>query len=112
MEKAVQIALLLDIYGGLLTEKQIQYLDLYYNEDYSLTEIARLHQITPQGVKDTIHRARATLFHTEEKLGLLEKLQSISQTAGELDALLMAHKELIPIAFAEKLSSFFAQLQE
>ena len=69
----MKIAMLLDLYGGLLTEKQTEYLELYYGEDYSLTEIAQLHGITPQGVKDTIHRASSSLFDTEEKLGFLKR---------------------------------------
>jgi len=67
------MALLLDFYGGLLTEKQRAYLELYYNEDYSLTEIARLNGITPQGARDVICRGEAQLLSVEEKTGLVQR---------------------------------------
>ena len=88
MEKTVQIAMLLDLYGGLLTEKQTEYLELYYGEDYSLTEIAELHGITPQGVKDTIHRATGSLFDTEEKLGFLKKRMEVHAVMDAMELLL------------------------
>ena len=71
MEKqTVELALLLDFYGGLLTEKQRNYMELYYSEDFSLSEIARLNGITPQGVRDVIARGEATLREVERKTGL------------------------------------------
>ena len=74
MEKrTLEMALLLDFYGGLLTEKQRAYLELYYNEDYSLTEIARLQGITPQGARDVISRGEAQLLQVEEKTGLVQR---------------------------------------
>jgi len=74
MEKhTVELALLLDFYGGLLTEKQKTYMELYYNEDFSLSEIARLNGITPQGVRDVIARGEATLREVERKTGLIQR---------------------------------------
>jgi len=74
MEKrTVEIALLLDFYGGLLTEKQREYIELYYNEDFSLAEIARLGGITPQGVRDVIRRGETMLRDVEEKTGLIQR---------------------------------------
>jgi len=74
MEKqTVELALLLDFYGGLLTEKQQNYMELYYNEDFSLSEIARLNGITPQGVRDVIARGEATLREVERKTGLIQR---------------------------------------
>ena len=91
MEKTVKIAMLLDLYGGLLTEKQTEYLELYYGEDYSLSEIAQLHGITPQGVKDTIHRATGALFDTEEKLGFLQKRMDAN---AMMDAMALLLKDM------------------
>ena len=54
MEKTVQISILLQIYGKLLTEKQYQMLDDYYNNDLSLSEIAENAQITRQAVRDNL----------------------------------------------------------
>jgi predicted DNA-binding protein YlxM (UPF0122 family) len=53
MDKKLEITLLNDLYGGLLTERQRSIMDLYYNDDLSLREIAQDLCITPQGVRDT-----------------------------------------------------------
>ena len=58
MEKFEEMALLLDIYGGLLTQKQKDVMDQYYNYDLSLQEIAENIDISKQGVHDMIKRAR------------------------------------------------------
>lgn len=73
MEKAVYLSLLLDFYGELLTEKQRQYAELYYNENLSLGEIAELDGISRQSVRDSLLRAEAALTHTEEKTGLVSR---------------------------------------
>jgi predicted DNA-binding protein YlxM (UPF0122 family) len=72
-EKIVQIALLFDFYGQLLTEKQIEIIDMYYNNDLSLSEISEQLGISRQGVYDTLKRAEKTLFEYEDKLGLLNR---------------------------------------
>ena len=72
-DKLVQIALLFDFYGQLLTEKQIEIVDMYYNNDLSLGEISEQQAISRQGVYDTLKRAEKTLFEYEEKLGLVER---------------------------------------
>lgn len=71
MEKLGRIALLNDIYGSLLTEKQKMMLDMFYNEDLSLGEIAGINQTSRQAVFDNIKRSEKALEHYEEKLGLL-----------------------------------------
>ena len=72
-EKIVQIALLFDFYGQLLTEKQIEMIDMYYSNDLSLSEISEQLGISRQGVYDTLKRAEKTLFEYEEKLGLVNR---------------------------------------
>jgi len=72
-KQTVELALLLDFYGGLLTEKQREYMELYYNEDFSLSEIAGLNGITPQGVRDVITRGETTLREVERKTGLIQR---------------------------------------
>lgn len=85
MEKRTfEMALLLDFYGELLTEKQREYMDLYYNEDYSLAEIARLGGITPQGVRDAIQRGETTLRATEEKTGFIARVTETAETAERI----------------------------
>lgn len=87
MEKDLKFSALLDIYGGLLTEKQAAAMDFYYNEDYSLAEISELMDITRQGVRDFIKRGEAVLSETEAKLRLYERfgaLEEIRSCAGDI----------------------------
>ena len=65
MEKNVQISILLDIYGKLLTEKQYKLLDDYYNNDLSLSEIAENEAITRQAVRDNLKKGEKNLFEYE-----------------------------------------------
>ncbi len=73
MEKNLQISLLYDFYGQLLSQKQQQAVELYYNDDLSLTEISELMGITRQGVRDAVKRGESTLFELEDKLGLAKR---------------------------------------
>mgnify|MGYP004581474999 CR=1 FL=1 len=73
MEKTVQISILLETYGKLLTEKQYQMLDDYYNNDLSLSEIAENANITRQAVRDNLKKGESKLFEYEEKLGIMKK---------------------------------------
>ena len=72
-EKDYRISYLLDFYGNILTDKQKDAIDLYYNEDLSLAEIAEHVGITRQGVRDAIKRGEETLNDMEDKLGFAEK---------------------------------------
>ena len=73
MEKNVKISMLCQIYGKLLTKKQLEILTDYYNNDLSLTEIAENNQITRQAVRDIIKKGENKLFELEEKLLFMEK---------------------------------------
>ncbi len=77
MAKNMKVAYLLDFYGDLLTDKQRDSLEFYYNDDLSLGEIAANLGISRQGVRDNIKRAEAVLFDMEEKLRLAEKFSEI-----------------------------------
>ena len=73
MEKQVKIALLLDLYGNLLTEKQYNLLNDYYNNDFSLSEIAENEGITRQAVRDNLLKGENNLLEYDEKLSILKK---------------------------------------
>ena len=62
MEKNVQISMLCQIYGKLLTDKQFELIDDYYNNDLSLSEIAENNEITRQAVRDIIKKGEKKLF--------------------------------------------------
>lgn len=73
MEKTLKISLLMDLYGPLLTDKQRDVLDQYYNLDLSLSEIAENQKTSRQGVHDIVKRTYNNLMDYEDKLNLLEK---------------------------------------
>ena len=70
-----EISMLLDFYGQLLTESQYNVMDMHYNQDLSLTELAEALQITRQGAHDFIKRGKKQLLDFEEKLGLLARFR-------------------------------------
>lgn len=73
VEDIYEITVLLDFYGQLLTERQYEIMDYYYNSDLSLGEIAENLGISRQGVYDSIRKAKNTLAGYEKKLGLAER---------------------------------------
>ena len=77
MSKNLEISVLLDYYGGMLTDKQRDVIDLYYNQDLSLAEIAELEKISRQGVRDNIKRGEAYLTELEENLHLAKQTVSL-----------------------------------
>ena len=82
--KNLRVALLLDFYGELLTEKQRDFLEYYYNEDLSLAEIALNEGISRQGVRDAIKRAEHTLFDMEESLALASRAECLQKGLEEI----------------------------
>ena len=79
MAKDLEIAMLFDFYGGLLTEKQQSAIDQYYNQDQSLSEIAENEGITRQGVRDAVKRAEAQLWEMEQQLGLAARFRRMEE---------------------------------
>jgi len=75
------MSMLLDCYGELLTEKQRNCFELYYNEDLSPAEIAENLGITRQGVRDQLLRAESTLNELEEKTGMVARLRRTRRAA-------------------------------
>lgn len=91
MAKDMKISFLLDFYGNMLTQKQREVIELYYNNDLSLSEIAENEGITRQGVRDAIKRAESQLLEMEDCLGFAQHyceersgLAQIAQEAGRI----------------------------
>lgn len=83
-EKNLEVTLLLDFYGEVLTEKQREVIEYYYDDDLSLAEIAEHANITRQGVRDCIKRGEATLFFMEERLGLAERFKRLEESLSSI----------------------------
>ena len=88
MEKNVKISILCQLYGKLLTEKQYEILNDYYNNDLSLSEIAENSKITRQAVRDILKKGEKKLFEYEEKLNFMKRTlnqeKKISKVLAEL----------------------------
>ena len=82
--QAYRMTMLFDFYGDVLTDRQKEFYDLYYNEDLSLGEIAENYGITRQGVRDVIVRAEATLTELEDKTGLIKRFHTMRAQLEQL----------------------------
>ncbi len=83
--KAFRMTMLFDFYGDLLTERQKEFLDLYYNEDLSLAEIAENAGITRQGVRDVLMRSEAILTELEQKTGIVARFLEMQKISTAID---------------------------
>ena len=84
--QAYRMAMLFDFYGDLLTERQREFYDLYYNEDLSLAEIAENYGISRQGVRDVIVRAEAAMSEIEEKTHIIRRFHQSRAAIAAIDA--------------------------
>lgn len=100
MEKNVIISILYEYYGKLLSNKQAQVIELYYEEDLSLSEIAEIQGVSKQTISETLKRSENILESYEAKLGLIEKIDSIQKLIDDLE------KELYSDLDNEKFSKY------
>ena len=84
--QAYRMAMLFDFYGDLLTDRQKEFYDLYYNEDLSLAEIAENYGISRQGVRDVIVRAEAAMTEIEDKTHLIRRFFRMQDELSAIDA--------------------------
>ena len=90
-----RMTMLFDFYGELLTDRQKEFFDLYYNEDLSLTEIAENAGISRQGVRDVIVRAEGILTELEDKTGLIKRFHTMK---GQLQQVRDDAKKLVDLS--------------
>ena len=90
-----RMTMLYDFYGELLTERQREFFDLYYNEDLSLGEIAENAGISRQGVRDVIVRAEAAMQEVEDRTGIIRRFEA---RRPRLEAILTASAEVREIS--------------
>ena len=93
-----RMTMLFDFYGDILTERQRELFDLYYNEDLSLAEIAENCGISRQGVRDVIVRAEAAMNELEDKTGLLKRFMRMQSS---VDTIVAAANEIKTINYRQ-----------
>lgn len=113
MEKNLEFSFLLDFYCKMLTDKQREVMQLYYNNDFSLAEIAQHQKITRQGVRYIIKRSEAVLCELEAQLGLAKRfydlssgLEEILQIAGKIKT----HND--EFIFSPHIGSYVRQIEQ
>ncbi len=79
MSKNLNMSLLLDFYGDILSDKQREAMELFYNGDYSLAEISEITGITRQGVRDRLVKSEKIITELEVKLGLAGRFGNVSK---------------------------------
>lgn len=84
MEKLVEIGILFDFYGKLLSKKQYLAIELYYMNDLSIVEIGEDIDVTRQGVFDTLKRAEKKLYSYEKNLKLVDKFYSNNKNIEDI----------------------------
>lgn len=88
MEKIVEIGILFDYYGKLLSDKQYNVVYQYCNEDLSLKEIAELNGVSKQGISDILNRSEKKLQFFENELKIIERLKKTNSILKEINELI------------------------
>lgn len=95
--QAYRMTMLYDFYGELLTQRQQEFFDLYYNEDLSLAEIAENYGISRQGVRDVIVRAEGIMTEMEDKTGIIKRFyqmqEQLAGASGQLDRIIAINSD-------------------
>lgn len=87
LAKNLEISFLLDFYGDVLTERQRDVMEQYYNDDLSLAEIADNFGITRQGVRDAIKRGEGIILELEQKVGFAARYRAVQQGLAQIESL-------------------------
>ena len=99
MSKDLNFSILLDFYGSMLSERQFEIMDFYYNDDLSLGEIASELGISRQGVRDALKKAEVIITEIEEKLELADKFYQIN---NQLDNIKKNLESILPLGDEKK----------
>lgn len=100
-DEKLNMSLLFDFYGDILTERQKEIASLSFDEDLSLREISEITGITPQGVRDALNKCKSILIDMEEKLGLLSKFSENKKNTDFIIEKLNGMKEKNPLLSEE-----------
>ena len=118
LEAMIEYAMLFDFYGALLKDKNNEIFEDYMFNDMSLSEMAKEHDMSRQGVRDIVVRSREKLVSYEEKLGLVERFNAVKQQinyilekTGEIKNSIDNDGEVSVIP-SRKLDEYFDMLQK
>ncbi len=104
-QKDMRISFLLDFYGDTLSERRREIIEMYYNEDLSLSEIAEQTGISRQGVRDSVKKSEKELIELEETLGLAERFAKIKKETEDIsDSISKLMAETSDVGIKEGLS--------
>ncbi len=112
---AFEMALLLDYYGGMLTDKQKECFDMRYNQDLSLAEIGEILGVSRQAVCDSLSRTEALLRRMEENIGCVKRDMSVraaARTILEAAAVLDTSSDPAVSALARRITAAAQELEE
>ena len=112
---ALEMVLLLDYYGGMLTDKQKECFDMRYNQDLSLAEIGQELGVSRQAVNDNLTRTEALLRRMEENIGCVKRDMVIRKAAREIleaAAVLDASSDPAVATLAQRIIAAAQELEE
>ena len=112
---AFEMTLLYDYYGRMLTDKQQEYIDMRYNQDLSLGEIAEIQGVSRQAVFDNLTRTEALLRRMEENIGCVKRDMQIREAVEEILAsatVLDASSDPIVSDAAERIRNALRSIEE
>ena len=113
--EALEMTLLFDYYGDLLTDRQRMCFDLRYNQDMSLAEIAEELNVSRQGVHDNLSRAEALLRNMEEKTGCVRRDLTCRRAAKTIISSaqsLLTHSSTEIVELAQQILAAARELEE
>lgn len=95
MEEFAKTSMLFDIYGGLLTDKKKRVMEMYHEDDMSLSEIAEELEVSRAAVHDSLRSAERLLCSYEDKLGILADYLLKEKLADELRTYISEARDLL-----------------
>ena len=102
MEDFAKTSMLFDIYGGLLTDKKKRVMEMYHEDDMSLSEIAEELEVSRAAVHDSLRSAERLLCSYEDKLGILDDYLRKEKLADELRTYISEARDLLAKDMAER----------
>lgn len=112
LKSRIEMSLLYDIYGGLLTDKQRKAFELHEMSDWSLSEVADAIEVSRQGVFELLQRARKRLVEIEEVVGFKRTLVALEEYKKNLEKLLDQHEKELSEEFKSKMSELLSELRK